>query len=113
LETLDTVKSWPELVKQWEHVLGKEAFKDLMRQDRNTVAKEAEGLFAWAAEKYADVESTNGKVGDVANRAMFEIRYLSVGREVPEIEGEDQDGKKVKVSDYRGKVVLLDFWSQH
>jgi hypothetical protein len=28
----------------------------------------------------------------------------------PEIEGTDQDGKSFKLSDYRGKVVLLDFW---
>jgi peroxiredoxin len=31
----------------------------------------------------------------------------------PEIDGEDQDGKQFKLSDYKGKVVLLDFWSQH
>ena len=33
------------------------------------------------------------------------------GRQAPDIEGEDQDGKRFKLSDYRGKVVLLDFWS--
>ena len=33
-----------------------------------------------------------------------------VGESAPEIEGEDLDGKKFKLSDYRGKVVLLDFW---
>ena len=43
---------------------------------------------------------------------MFEIHHLGVGKEVPEIEGKDQDGKEFKLSDYRGKVVLLDFWSQ-
>ena len=32
------------------------------------------------------------------------------GESAPEIEGEDLDGKKFKLSDYRGKVVLLDFW---
>jgi cytochrome oxidase Cu insertion factor (SCO1/SenC/PrrC family) len=34
----------------------------------------------------------------------------AVGKRAPEITGEDIDGKKFKLSDYRGKVVLLDFW---
>jgi hypothetical protein len=41
---------------------------------------------------------------------LFEIRFLSVGKTVPEIEAEDLGGKTFKLSDYRGKVVLLDFW---
>jgi cytochrome oxidase Cu insertion factor (SCO1/SenC/PrrC family) len=35
---------------------------------------------------------------------------LAAGTAAPDIEGEDSDGKKFKLSDYRGKVVLLDFW---
>jgi hypothetical protein len=31
----------------------------------------------------------------------------------PDIEGQDQDGNKFKLSDYREKVVLLDFEHQH
>jgi hypothetical protein len=38
------------------------------------------------------------------------VTGLEVGNLAPEIEGEDTDGKKFKLSDYRGKVVLLDFW---
>jgi hypothetical protein len=34
----------------------------------------------------------------------------SVREKAPEIEGVDVDGKAMKLSDYRGKVVLLDFW---
>lgn len=33
-----------------------------------------------------------------------------VGQMAREIAGEDVDGVKFKLSDYRGKVVLLDFW---
>jgi cytochrome oxidase Cu insertion factor (SCO1/SenC/PrrC family) len=33
-----------------------------------------------------------------------------IGRPSPEIEGRDVDGKPFKLSDYRGKVVALDFW---
>ena len=35
---------------------------------------------------------------------------LAIGKAAPEIEGEDVDGKKFKLSEYRGKVVVLDFW---
>ena len=31
----------------------------------------------------------------------------------PNISGIDADGKKFQLSDYRGKVVLLDFWASY
>ena len=34
----------------------------------------------------------------------------SVGQLAPDIAGEDIDGVAFKLSDYRGKVVMLDFW---
>ena len=33
-----------------------------------------------------------------------------IGEVAPEIEGEDLDGEVFRLSDYRGKVVVLDFW---
>jgi len=33
-----------------------------------------------------------------------------VGNLCPEIAGEDPDGKMIRLSDYRGKVVLVNFW---
>ena len=35
---------------------------------------------------------------------------LAIGKVAPDIAGEDLDGKTFKLSDYRGKVVVLDFW---
>ncbi|MFK7743372.1 MAG: peroxiredoxin family protein [Planctomycetota bacterium] len=40
----------------------------------------------------------------------FRKERLQVGMVAPEIEGADLDGKPFKLSDYRGKVVVLDFW---
>ena len=54
-----------------------------------------------------------GTVGESAKAELYEIRHLSVGKEAPEIEGGDQDGKRFKLSDYWGKVVLLYFWSEY
>jgi hypothetical protein len=33
-----------------------------------------------------------------------------VGQAAPDISGQDIDGHRFKLSDYRGKVVVLDFW---
>ena len=46
------------------------------------------------------------------NRGWTQIRHLAVGKAAQEIEGVDQDGQQFKLSDYRGKVVLLYFWSE-
>jgi thiol-disulfide isomerase/thioredoxin len=35
---------------------------------------------------------------------------LAVGRPAPEIDGTDMDGKPLRLSDYKGKVVVLVFW---
>jgi len=57
----------------------------------------------------------DAKVGDqtLAKAAATELISLKIGVDnpVPEIEGTDLDGKKVKLSSYRGKVVLFDFWA--
>ncbi len=34
----------------------------------------------------------------------------AVGKPAPDIVGKDLDGVEFKLSDYRGKVVMLDFW---
>jgi peroxiredoxin len=34
-----------------------------------------------------------------------------IGKPAPEIEGKDVDGKTVRLSDLKGKVVLVDFWA--
>jgi cytochrome oxidase Cu insertion factor (SCO1/SenC/PrrC family) len=36
--------------------------------------------------------------------------YSVLNQVAPEIAGEDVDGKEFKLSDYRGKVVVLSFW---
>jgi peroxiredoxin len=42
---------------------------------------------------------------------LDEMRVLSVGQPAPEIELPSPDGTMVKLSDLRGKYVLIDFWA--
>ena len=45
-----------------------------------------------------------------ASRAASPATGLAVGQTAPEISGKDLDGKPMKLSEFRGKVVVLDFW---
>jgi hypothetical protein len=36
---------------------------------------------------------------------------LAKGQRAPDIDGLDAGGKRLRLSDYRGKVVVLDFWA--
>jgi hypothetical protein len=71
---------------------------------------EAEKVFEEVVAKYGDVKGGRGTLADAAKGQLHEIRDLAVGKVAPEIEGEDVEGHKFKLSDYRGKVVVLDFW---
>ncbi len=88
----------------------------LAPRDAKAAAKmhqESAQLFEEAADKYADVKTAfDGTVGSKAKHELFDLRSLSVGKTAPEVKGIDQDGKHFKLSDYKGKVVLLDFWSE-
>ena len=67
--------------------------------------QQAEKYFQDVAEKYGTPEQIESARGH-----LFAMRNLAIGKVAPEIEGEDVDGKKFKLSDYRGKVVMLSFW---
>jgi len=45
-----------------------------------------------------------------AERNLFELRSLAIGQVAPDISGVDIQDVAFKLSDYRGKVVVLDFW---
>jgi hypothetical protein len=73
--------------------------------------KEVRGLMEAVAKGYADVKDSRGRsIGARAEGWIFEKDHLQVGKAAPEIEGTDLSGVAFKLSDYRGKVVLLDFW---
>jgi hypothetical protein len=111
---LELVRDQPALAREFADLYGKEYLEGLLRQDRTKATGEAEALLERAARDYGDVKLPDGATAaEKAAPELFGIRRLSVGKVAPEIEGADQDGVRFKLSDYRGKVVLLDFWSEY
>jgi hypothetical protein len=107
------LKDQPRRATGYEGRLGKEYVEELKKLDQTKVDEEIEKLLTRASKDYTDVKlGFGGTVGTRAKGELFEIRHLAIGKAAPDIEGQDQDGKKFKLSDYKGKVVFLDFWSQ-
>lgn len=82
-------------------------------EDEETAARdrqEVETILENILETYADVAGRSKTLGEYATAKLFELRHLQVGQVAPDILAEDIDGVGFKLSDYRGKVVLLDFW---
>lgn len=113
LNRLDLIAGQPELTKRYEGIYTKDYLDALRRQDRAQAIAEVEAILEQAAAKYGDVKLPySGTIADTVKTELFAIRRLAVGKESPDIEGLDQDGVRFKISDYRGKVVLLYFWQQ-
>jgi hypothetical protein len=112
-QRLDLVTQQPAVAREFADLFGKEYLDTLRTQDRTRAVAEAESLFERAARDFGDTKQPGGEtVAEKARLELFAIRHLSVGKVAPEIEGTDENGVRFKLSDYRGKVVLLDFWSE-
>jgi hypothetical protein len=90
--------------------------------DVEKLETEAKGLLDRMAKEFANVPLVKlppnskaeprllGKLAVSEAKGLANIKNLRPGKPVPEIEGPDMDGKTFKISDYKGKVVMLDFW---
>lgn len=84
----------------------------MAQQKADAMAAESVRRFEQVVEQFADVKGGGPyTLGRLAEAALFEIRNLAVGKVAPEITGDDLDGASLKLSDYRGKVVVLNFWA--
>ena len=78
------------------------------------IAKESDLLLESLVENYSDVpvagSRNNETYGDMVEGMVFAKNHLQIGSTVEDIVANDLDGEEFKLSDYRGKVVVLDFW---
>lgn len=79
-------------------------------QDRSLAKDEKLKELKFAVENSGDFQMRGRKLADVAAGALYEMEHLAIGSVAGEIEGEDLHGNPLKLSDYRGKVVVIDFW---
>jgi peroxiredoxin len=80
-------------------------------KDGDAAAKEAEKHFTRVGKEFADVKAGRQTIGEMAKASLFELRHLRVGMTAPPTESKNLKGETVRLSDFQGKVVVLDFWT--
>jgi thiol-disulfide isomerase/thioredoxin len=96
-------------------------FRSMASYDVAATRRKTEDLLAEVIAKYGDVplysESAQRvaprhrkTLGQFAEGLLDEIRNLAIGKPSPEIDGVDLAGQPLKLSNFRGKVVVLVFW---
>src|SRR5262245_12465452 len=79
-----------------------------------SMVAEARGLIEQAVKDAPTARigrTTIGEIGKSELESLRTVTLLSIGKPAPEVETTTLEGKKVKLSDYKGKVVLLDIWA--
>jgi peroxiredoxin len=82
----------------------------LLTPEAQAAKAKAMDYFQEVVAQYPTAEIQGFPLADQASKMMFEMTNLSVGVQAPEIEGKDVDGNAFKLSDFRGKYVMLIFW---
>jgi thiol-disulfide isomerase/thioredoxin len=87
--------------------------------DPKTSKDQAERLLDQCIKDYGDIVYSRARkpgepgvtIADAAKLTLHELRELSIGKVAPEIVGDDIDGRLMKLSDHKGKVIVLVFWA--
>jgi RNA polymerase sigma factor (sigma-70 family) len=79
--------------------------------ENQPAATEAEKLFQRVIADFGQVTWQGNSLSHRAQPELSEMRRLFIGKPAPNIEAQDLNGQTLKLSDYRGRVVVLGFWS--
>jgi hypothetical protein len=109
-DLVEQLKAEPELAPRVLQYYGNEYGQHLTSLGSKQLTKKREQVYERLQKSFADVGIQDSTMGKIAESRLFAIRHLSVGSLAPEIKGEDIHGKPLKLSDYRGKIVMLSFW---
>ncbi len=79
--------------------------RSLERSDDEEEVAQAHAFFRTLREEHAEHELAQRAAG-----FLFREEHLQIGMTCPDFTSSDVDGNPVRLSDHRGRVVVLDFW---
>jgi thiol-disulfide isomerase/thioredoxin len=101
-------------LEEWQRAVAPGYRKLVETGDAEQYERQQVELLERVIREFGDVKSDDADIATLGERAsgkLARLRELAPGRPAPEVAAEDIDGQSLKLSDYRGKVVLLSYWA--
>jgi peroxiredoxin len=103
-------KENPDRAVQGVAALGVAMLLESLSDDVKTMKRRL-NLIRKAIIESAHVEIDGVTIAKLADDQLYVIRYLTKGREAPDLKGVDVSGNLLSLSELKGKVVVLIFWN--
>jgi thiol-disulfide isomerase/thioredoxin len=91
-------------------------YEKLLRDDPKKLSSDGEALLEKVIAEYSDIPydpvliaEAGDTLATIAKNNLRRFHHITVGQQAPEIDGKDVHESRFKLSDYRGRVVLLTF----
>jgi peroxiredoxin len=111
----------PQQSEVWHQRFTQQDLDRVLKQDPKSLEEEAARLHERVITEFPIVANNDNRaepmplllgkpathLSDVAKVHLDELNRLSVGKPAPEIQGDDLDGKPMKLTDFRGRIVVL------
>ena len=110
VNVMDQLRAQPELAPRVLQYYGTDYGQHLASLAPAQLEKQREQVYELMRTSFPEVEIRSRTMQEHAEKMLFRIRHLSIGKPAPEIHSEDIFGKEFNLSDYRGRVVMLTFW---
>jgi len=108
------LRAHPDRAARVAATFGEAELRRLRDRDEAALRREADGLLELLRRDYRDLpdgRDSGQTFGAYAESVLRERRDLVVGRPAPEIEGVDLDGRPMRLSEFRGRVVVVSWWA--
>ena len=104
------IPSYHALWNLWNILVMTERYEDMLEIFTEAEQQYPDERFILEKLSFIHERLGNTELAEAYGR-KFDPRYESIGMPVPDFSATDLDGNPISLQDYRGKIVLIDFWA--
>lgn len=98
-------------VSQYRARFGNEFAAQLVKRDPKKIEAQVAANFRDLAKQYGEKSIGGMSIKELAEGSIFALQHLRLGKVAKGLSGKTLDGNVVKIEDFRGRILLVDFWA--